>query len=164
MIELKVTTKGLRDARGRYTKAAEGVPLTMRQNMQMLMQSLVDAVRPFAPKNLARYVGYRTEMLGRDRVRGEVILKSLPGKYPDELWDYIIEGTRPHVIEAKRARALHFYWDKKGEEVFFKRVNHPGTAPNPFVRTTYERVGLRQIQQAAERIGLAITRVIGGGG
>lgn len=63
-------------------------------------------------------------------------------------------GTPPHVIEAKGKKALKFEWTEiegrmvgragrlrggiskaKAGEVFFKKVRHPGTRPNPFVRT-----------------------------
>lgn len=33
--------------------------------------------------------------------------------------------TKAHVIEAQNGKALAFNW--KGKEVFFKRVNHPGS-------------------------------------
>jgi len=51
---------------------------------------------------------------------------------------YVERGTRPHEIVARRARALHFVW--RGAPVFFRRVWHPGTQPNPFIARTRERV------------------------
>ena len=47
-------------------------------------------------------------------------------------------GTKPHVIEPKTAKALHFKSD--GEDVFTKRVNHPGTKPNPVMRNAAHKV------------------------
>lgn len=44
---------------------------------------------------------------------------------------FVVDGTRPHVILPVNANALSFYVN--GTHVFAKRVNHPGTAPNPFV-------------------------------
>lgn len=41
---------------------------------------------------------------------------------------YVHEGTRPHVILPKFKEAL--FWE--GAEHPVKRVNHPGTKPNPF--------------------------------
>ena len=43
-------------------------------------------------------------------------------------------GTNPHVIEPKSKQALAFKVD--GKQVITKRVMHPGTRPNPFIRTT----------------------------
>jgi hypothetical protein len=50
--------------------------------------------------------------------------------------EVVVQGSRAHPIVATNAQALRFYWPKKGAVVFFRRVNHPGTTPNPF----FERV------------------------
>lgn len=41
-------------------------------------------------------------------------------------------GTAPHVITPKNGKALRFV--KNGKEIFVKKVNHPGTKPQPFMR------------------------------
>jgi hypothetical protein len=43
------------------------------------------------------------------------------------------EGTVPHVIRARRAPRLVFFWGKVGKVVAFKSVNHPGTKPNRYL-------------------------------
>lgn len=43
---------------------------------------------------------------------------------------FVSQGTRPHVIRPRRARALRF--TVGGETVFAMKVNHPGTMPNDF--------------------------------
>ncbi|AYD82021.1 tail assembly chaperone [Mycobacterium phage Saguaro] len=48
------------------------------------------------------------------------------------------EGSRPHVIRARRAEALHFWWH--GREMFRKSVFHPGVRARPFLRNAGERV------------------------
>lgn len=67
---------------------------------------------------------------------------------------YVEFGTPPHTIKPKNKQALKFEWTEiegkmesktgrlrkgisksKAKEVFFKKVKHPGTRPNPFVRT-----------------------------
>jgi hypothetical protein len=42
-------------------------------------------------------------------------------------------GTRPHVILPKNAQALRWY-GSDGGAVFARRVNHPGTRPEPYLR------------------------------
>lgn len=49
------------------------------------------------------------------------------------LLNWIIEGTKPHIIAARKAKALHFISIKRHGWVFAKRVWHPGTKPNDFV-------------------------------
>lgn len=41
------------------------------------------------------------------------------------------EGTNPHVIKAKNARALRFVYN--GAVVYVQKVNHPGTKPNRYL-------------------------------
>jgi len=41
---------------------------------------------------------------------------------------YLEKGVKPHMIFPKKAKALHF-WTVTGEEVFTKRVKHPGIIP-----------------------------------
>jgi hypothetical protein len=48
---------------------------------------------------------------------------------------WVHQGTRSHVILPKNKKAL--YW--KGAEHPVKRVNHPGTKPNPFMVRGVER-------------------------
>ena len=47
---------------------------------------------------------------------------------------YVIDGTAPHEIRAKAARALH--WSSPSGSHFAKVVHHPGTRPNDFVERT----------------------------
>lgn len=44
---------------------------------------------------------------------------------------YVNDGTRPHVIRPKNAKALRFVVD--GQVVFARVVNHPGTRAKPFL-------------------------------
>jgi hypothetical protein len=63
----------------------------------------------------------------------EVDLKAVPYA------GYVMYGTKPHVIRARRAPALRFYWPKVGRVVFFKKVNHPGTKANRFLERAMNR-------------------------
>lgn len=47
-------------------------------------------------------------------------------------------GTKPHVIQPKTAKALHFKSD--GQDVFTKRVKHPGTKPLAIMRNAALKV------------------------
>lgn len=45
---------------------------------------------------------------------------------------FIDAGTRPHLIQARRAKFLRFQMG--GATLFRRAVRHPGTAPRPFVQ------------------------------
>lgn len=67
-------------------------------------------------------------------------------------------GAAPHVIEGD---PLGFWWENEGRwwipaEVYYKRpgltdvINHPGNAPQPFLRPAYEAVMSRAMEIARE--------------
>jgi hypothetical protein len=43
---------------------------------------------------------------------------------------FVVDGTRPHIIRPRRARALR--WEGPGGPRFARLVHHPGTRANPF--------------------------------
>lgn len=53
---------------------------------------------------------------------------------------YIIDGTGPHEILPRNATVLHWTDTQTGEEVFRRRVWHPGTQPNDFPARVAEHV------------------------
>jgi hypothetical protein len=53
--------------------------------------------------------------------------------------EFVVQGTAPHIIRAKPGGVLAFNWPKAGGVVFFAKVNHPGTAPNPFFKQVISR-------------------------
>lgn len=48
---------------------------------------------------------------------------------------YVHEGTRPHQIRVKNKRSLA---NRRSGQFFGRVVNHPGTAPNPFLQRAVE--------------------------
>lgn len=61
-------------------------------------------------------------------------------------------GSPPHEIRPKSKKALKFSID--GSEIFAKVVQHPGNAPNPFIRTTIRKklpgIVVRNLQRVAK--------------
>lgn len=80
-------------------------------------------------------------LLGIKNSRGRSNTGELEGRVvalPEHaLW--VHDGTDPHVIKAKKAPALAFFWHKAGRVVKFQSVNHPGTPPDPFLVKGLER-------------------------
>ena len=48
------------------------------------------------------------------------------------------QGTRPHIILPVRASVLRF--EIGGKVIFARKVRHPGTRPNPYVKRTVDRL------------------------
>ena len=54
---------------------------------------------------------------------------------------FVHQGTRPHEILPVRAQALRFrVGGIHGQWIFRRRVWHPGTKPNPFVKRTVDKL------------------------
>lgn len=71
---------------------------------------------------------------------------------------FVHQGTKAHVIEPRKAKALRFEQD--GAIRFAQRVQHPGTTADPFIDQTepavdaeLERGGERAIERAAQILG-----------
>lgn len=66
---------------------------------------------------------------------------------------FVANGTRPHRIEGNPF--LSFVW--KGVRVSFRYVNHPGTAPRPYMQHAYG-VGERTLNAAGNQFADAAIR------
>ncbi len=51
---------------------------------------------------------------------------------------FVLKGTRPHKIEAKRKKALRFYFKSLDEFVYRKSVYHPGYKGDDFLKKAVE--------------------------
>jgi hypothetical protein len=98
-------------------------------------------VAPVRTGNLRGSVSHRPASGSDNVARYDVIASA---KYAS----FVSEGTRPHLITARRARVLHFF--AGGREVFTRQVRHPGTKPNPFWWLTLSHAA-DQLRAATER-------------
>lgn len=89
----------------------------------------------------------------RNSIRQEVNGDVITIHFPDYAL-YIEFGTNPHEIRAINTKALH--WKKDGKDFFAKVVHHPGTEPNPFIRSTLNthllRIVYDNIKRQAENV------------
>lgn len=66
---------------------------------------------------------------------------------------FILDGTGPHQIAARNARALRWLGPGGlGAPRFAKRVNHPGTRPNPFPERAMPLIGQAVSRMFAEAV------------
>lgn len=65
-------------------------------------------------------------------------------------WD-VEYGTKPHVIEAKPGKVLKF--QAGGKTVYTRRVNHPGTRAQPYVRPVIQN-WVTRLGEDAVRVGV----------
>ncbi len=88
----------------------------------------------------------RSELVKRsDGYRVHVTAGSSSVPYSD--WHH--DGTRPHVITPKRGKFLVFK-GRGGQTIYARKVQHPGTKANPFLRDAATAVGLK-VRRVNER-------------
>lgn len=80
-----------------------------------------------------------------------------PKGFPYGFW--VREGTKPHIIRAKNAKALRF--EIGGQVIFATEVKHPGTKPNPYHKRVFARLRPR-IQAIVSRMGRKVTLFLAG--
>jgi len=126
-------TPTARDLRGRFEKADRAFLEARRSEMRVQGRRYVALAQAEAPgETFPKSIRFRT-FIENGHVGFSVTSKQPLGKW-------ITEGTRPHVIAARRAGALRFVWPRAGGGVFFfKSVNHPGTKPNRFHGRAFRR-------------------------
>ena len=144
-----------KQALGRMTALPEQVRNNLRRVLPQLGKDLGAAVE----KNLDRLKSHNRlkvskKMVENPRTIYVTVSLDWTGEASKKLVPlFLEEGTRPHVIEARNAPVLAFFWEKKGEWFFGPKVNHPGNKAYKIVFDAYElqKVHIRAEMERAVR-------------
>ena len=123
---------------GRFIKASKELKKERRGALRDIGRKYIPIARQEAPSKSGKF---RKSLRFRTGIQGDNVILTTSAAQPLGTW--IIEGTKRHVIIAKRAKVLAFFWLKgfKGPGMyFFRRVTHPGTKPNPYHERAWRRV------------------------
>lgn len=115
-----------------WKRTAEQALQAMQRAVELTAQEVFGNIAREAPVNHGRLAGsFSIEQV--DDLSWKIFTNV-------EYAEAVQEGTKPHVIEAS-GRALAF--ESNGQMVIVKRVNHPGTAPNPYITRSLEAAQTR---------------------
>lgn len=152
-VTIRIETNLLQVARRLRSRSPRDALLA---GMQAFGQDFLPVLRAFTPKG-KRQDG-DTSAHARDKLRfrvrtegADTVLEFLGPSY----LNYVIGGTKPHVIEPRRASALVFEW-KGGQLFFFRRVHHPGTKPNDFPMKAWRSFRATLLRALGKRIAAAM--------
>jgi HK97 gp10 family phage protein len=101
-------------------RSLDDLMLFIANSMAQDMQAIV----PVDTGNLKSAIKVTKEGEGRYRVGPDLVQAPYA-------W-FVEFGTKPHIIEAKPGKTLRF--QKDGKTIYTKRVRHPGTRAQPYVR------------------------------
>ncbi len=134
------------------------------------MGDLEDQIRVALEKALPRIaIRLQNELIlacpvDMGRLRNSIKVVSTEGGiiiWMAEVGKFVEFGTNPHIIQPKNKEALRFEvgrverlsGKKKGKTIVFaKRVRHPGTRPNPFIRNTLQTKLKRIVIEEINRV------------
>lgn len=133
----------------KFQKKMMQFPKIAEKNMQdAIIKSSAEVMKQATRRNVPWKTGNLVQSFGV--VMGRLYASVGPDRStPAAYAIYVHEGTRPHRITPKTAKALYF-----GGK-FSKGVNHPGTKPNPFMPRILEaaKVGVEsQWKKALDKI------------
>lgn len=118
----------LRDRAAAWRQLAEkGDYRAIQEMADEIQPRVIGYLQTFAP----RRTGAFADSIRADQFRSNGAIK-IRFTAAGPLAGWITKGTRAHQIQGNPF--LAFFWEKVGNRVVFAAVNHPGTAPNQFVR------------------------------
>ena len=163
--EIAFAVEGMDELSGRMNEAGEVTRITLNEGLRQIGRLFVPAggTGPLAQETPIRTGKLRRStvfqiMGGPEEQRMEVrqAARSKEGAFYG--W-FVREGTRPHEIRARRAKALRF--EVMGEVFFRAKVRHPGTTPNPYHKRVFARLQ-GQVQEIVNEMGQKVTAYLSG--
>lgn len=128
MANVKITVD-TRQALAKLQRVYAATREALQEDIPILLQELADRVNDKLDSELKSrtHIEVDTVMKGSDRHIFGTVTARWTGDSDKSMVPQILEsGARAHPIEAINAKALAFFWERLGSDVFFKRVWHPG--------------------------------------
>lgn len=144
MTTFSVALEGVEQSIARVEQFGEGLRRSVEKTVAAISHNARDMVR-----HALRAEGYTTianDTEIRTIIDGYEIF--VQGEAAKRL-NFLLNGTRPHTITARRGQALRFAWG--GGIHFYRSVNHPGTRPNNVLQNVFF-----DIRSMAEQEAMAI--------
>lgn len=128
---------------GRWETGSKELLNSKRDMVRGLGSQMQDYARQEAPKGrtgkFSENISFRTYIKGKNETGFTISMIQPLGRW-------IMEGTAPHAIVARNAKALRFLWERGPRSSgtftayhFYVSVWNPGTKPNPFMDRAYRR-------------------------
>lgn len=125
-VQIKVDA---RQALAKLNRVYAATREALQENIPPLLEELAARVNDKLDSELKSrtHIEVDTQMKGGDRFIFGTVTARWTGDTNASMVPQVLEsGARAHPIEAVHAKALAFFWNRLGQDVFFKRVWHPG--------------------------------------
>jgi len=164
--QISFEVHGLEELEARLAQGDTRMKIELNEGLRRLARLFVSS-KGVGP--LADATPKRTGKLARStffQIIGSTVNQTLkimqPARTPEGAFygHYVREGTDPHEIRPRNAKALRF--EIAGEVIFAAKVNHPGTKPNPYHKRVMARMR-GQVQYLVNEMGRKVTAYLSGG-
>lgn len=158
-VQIKVDA---RQALAKLARVNSEIRSALQQTIPILLQEVADRVNQKLDSQLKSRsnIEVDTQMKGGDRYIFGTVTARWTGDSGKSFVPQILEsGARPHPIEAISAKALAFFWERLGQDVFFKRVWHPGFPGIFYMERTADEMRDEIRQTIADAVRLSARRV-----
>ncbi len=146
----------------RYPKLTEDIRAALRSEIPGITQDLAARIRDkLSPGGLFKTTdrllpAVAVKMIeNSNSIYGTVYID--PGKFPSIIANVLESGSRPHIIEAKNANSLFFFWEKLGMNVAFKKVNHPGFPGRSYMQSSLDEMHDEITERMREAVDEAVS-------
>lgn len=148
--------EGMDEVKRATARASRQVNPILKRSTKVVGRRGVDILRNFAPTGetgqLADTIDFKVSQ--RRGAGGRFLSRQVVSFTSGvDYLKFVLEGTKPHVIVPRAAKALRFM--VRGKLVFATRVMHPGTKANPFP----DRARRPFLQQAREIMATSMREV-----
>ena len=153
------------EGRRRFSRNLHETPAFINANLNRALRRIGSVVVPVLKGATPRRTGKlarstRFQIKGHGEDQALEVRQGAKTEQGEFYGHFVREGTAAHIIEPVRASALAFVVG--GKLVFAKRVQHPGTAANPYHIRAVAQVRSR-IDTILEDLGARIVRHVGRG-
>ena len=132
---------------GKVVAKYEKLPDNLRSKLRSEIPSLTRDIKALVAAKLAPGALFKTStrllpalssqmVENKDELYGRVYIDGT--KFPNVVAHTLESGSKPHLIVARNAPALVFFWEKLGRVVAFKSVNHPGFPGRSYMQSTLD--------------------------
>ena len=154
MTQQQFEFEGARELATNFEGASTLVKGALNKALREIGSMMVPALKKNTPRRTGKLANStRFQLMGSPSDQRMEIRQGARTPAGDFYGSYVRLGTKPHEIRPVKAKALAFMIGNR--LVFAKKVNHPGTKPNPYhVDTMNEKQG--EIQTIATNAGIDV--------
>ena len=137
----------------KFTKnAIKNIEEAQRKTAQRIWEDVVN-IAPMDTGNYVSSIQISPTLKDGNTIRTEIFTNATVSTLGGTTYNlgFLLEnGTSPHLIEPVNANVLHFVIN--GEDIFAKRVHHPGTVAQPHFKPALDKNKITYVENIARAV------------